>query len=145
VSIPVPPLRARPEDIAALVAHFVDKHARGRAVTVDRRALASLQAFPWPGNVRQLENEVQRALLLATDVVRPEHLSAALTGEARGEEGEGAQPGALDLRGQTDALERRLIRRALAEHGTQSAAARALGVSRFGLQKMIRRLGIEVA
>jgi len=144
VSIPVPPLRARPEDIAALVAHFVDKHARGRAVTVDRRALASLQAFPWPGNVRQLENEVQRALLLATDVVRPEHLSAALTDEARGEEGEGAQPGALDLRGQTDALERRLIRRALAEHGTQSAAARALGVSRFGLQKMIRRLGIEV-
>ncbi len=145
VNVAVPPLRARVADIAPLVAHFVEKHARGRAISVDRRALALLQAHPWPGNVRQLENEVQRALLLATDVLRPEDLSPAVTGPERTESREGSPLDALDLRGQTVALERRLIRRALAEHGTQAAAARALGVSRFGLQKMIRRLGLEDA
>jgi serine/threonine-protein kinase PknK len=143
VSVPVPPLRQRPEDVAALVAYFVEKHARGRRVTVDRRALVLMQAYAWPGNVRQLENEVQRALLLASDVVGPEHLSPALSGVVRDGEADGASIDALDLRGQTDALERRLIRRALAEHGTRAAAARALGVSRFGLQKMMRRLALD--
>jgi serine/threonine-protein kinase PknK len=143
VSVSVPPLRERPEDVAALVTHFVAKHARGRTLAVDRRALALLQAYAWPGNVRQLENEVQRALLLATDVVRPEHLSPALSGDKRDADAVDAPRDALDLRGQTDALERRLIRRALAAHDTRAAAARALGVSRFGLQKMMRRLGIE--
>ncbi len=143
VSVSVPPLRERPEDVAALVTHFVEKHARGRTVAVDRRALSLLQAYAWPGNVRQLENEVQRALLLATDVVRPEHLSPALSGASGDADAADAPRDALDLRGHTDALERRLIRRALTEHETRAAAARALGVSRFGLQKMMRRLGIE--
>ena len=142
MTIAVPPLRARSEDVAPLVAHFVQKHARGREVRVDRAALAVLQAYAWPGNVRQLENEVQRALVMASDVIRPEHLSPTVLGTAHGAGTTSDAPRALDLRGQTDALERTLIRRALAEHGTQTAAAKALGVSRFGLQKMLKRLGI---
>jgi transcriptional regulator with GAF, ATPase, and Fis domain len=142
MTISVPPLRERSEDVAPLVAHFVQKHARGRAVRVDRAALACLQGYAWPGNVRQLENEVQRALVMATDVIRPEHLSPVVLGTASVSGAAGESLDALDLRGQTDALEQRLIRRALAEHGTQTAAAKALGVSRFGLQKMCKRLGI---
>jgi transcriptional regulator with GAF, ATPase, and Fis domain len=148
VTVHVPPLRERAEDIPLLVAHFIAKYAEGRSLRVERAALEALCAYPWPGNVRQLENEVRRALVLAEDVVRLEHLSPALRGEG------GAAPGDVSfgaaallgrgtLRAQVDALERRLVRAALAEHGSQAAAARALGVSRFGLQKMMRRLGIE--
>ncbi len=137
VVVRIPPLRERPEDVAPLVAHLVAKHAQGREVRLDRRALARLSAHPWPGNVRQLENEVQRALVLASDVVREEDLSPALRGE-----GDSA-PDAMDLKGQIQALERRLIRRALeASGGNQTQAAKLLGVSRYGLQKMMKRLGL---
>jgi transcriptional regulator with GAF, ATPase, and Fis domain len=135
VAIAIPPLRDRPDDIPPLVAHFVDKHAQGRSVRVERRALAQLQAYGWPGNVRQLENEIQRALVLADDVIREEHLSAALR------EG-GAETDELDLKAQVEELERTLITRALERAGgNQTRAAKLLGVSRYGLQKMLKRLG----
>ncbi len=138
VVLALPPLRERPEDLAPLVAHFIDIHAKRRAVKVDRRTLAALAHQPWPGNIRQLENEIRRALVLADDVILPEHLSPSL-----------AQPAAaarnpLDLRSQVDQLERKLIRQALQTcAGNQSRAARMLGVSRFGLQKMMRRLELS--
>jgi transcriptional regulator with GAF, ATPase, and Fis domain len=137
VTIAVPPLRERPEDIAPLVAHFVDKHAEGKRVSVEQRALSQLTAFRWPGNVRQLENEVRRALVLADDVVGEAHLSPDLVQEPSDDIDE------LDLKAQVDRLERRLIRRALDTcGGNQTQAARALGVSRYGLQKMLRRLDL---
>ncbi len=137
VPLVVPPLRERIEDVAPLVAHFVHKHAPGRKVRVDRRALEVLCAQSWPGNVRQLENEVRRALVLASDVIREEHWSFGASTAAVG--GGVAE---LDLRGHVDELERRLIRRALdSAKGNQTKAARLLGVSRFGLQKMQKRLG----
>src|SRR6185295_7001159 len=69
-----PPLRARREDIPALVEHFAAAHARGGASpVVTPAALARLQAYDWPGNVRQLENVVARALALnVTGVLGPE-------------------------------------------------------------------------
>jgi serine/threonine-protein kinase PknK len=136
VTVALPALRERPEDIAPLVAHFVAKHAQGRSVEIDRRALAALARHAWPGNVRQLENEIRRALVLGDDVIALEHLSPALLDAGAGA---GADP--LDMRAQVDQLERRLIRQALdASAGNQTRAARLLGVSRYGLQKMMRRL-----
>jgi DNA-binding NtrC family response regulator len=85
--------------------------------------------------VRQLENEVRRALVLADDVIGEEHFSFAGSG--------GSQPVAdeLDLRTAVDEVERRLIRRALdGAKGNQTRAAELLGISRFGLQKMLKRL-----
>jgi transcriptional regulator with GAF, ATPase, and Fis domain/tRNA A37 threonylcarbamoyladenosine biosynthesis protein TsaE len=153
VTVRVPPLRERPEDVPLLVAHFVAKHGEGRSLRVERAALDALCACPWPGNVRQLENELRRALVLAEDVIRLDHLSPAIRGaESAGAAGVasaasdaagGARAAGGTLRAQVDALERRLVRAALAEHRSQAAAARALGVSRFGLQKMMRRLGVQ--
>jgi transcriptional regulator with PAS, ATPase and Fis domain len=136
VSLGLPPLRERPEDIPALIAHFIEKHARGRQVSVDRRALAALQRHAWPGNVRQLENEIRRALVMSDAEIGLTELSPGLLDlEPAG----AADP--LDLRAQVDQLERRLIRQALqSAAGNQTRAARMLGVSRYGLQKMIRRL-----
>jgi DNA-binding NtrC family response regulator len=136
VQIALPPLRERPEDLEPLVAHLVKKHADGRKITIDRGTLTLLARAPWPGNVRQLENELRRALVLCEDCVLPEHLSPGLAQVAS----EAADP--FDLKAQIDALERKLIRKALeSSRGNQTQAARLLGVSRFGLQKMIRRLG----
>ena len=79
---------------------------------------------------------MRRALALCGETIGLEHLSPSLFG------GEQAPADPLDMRAQVDALERRLIRRALEESaGNQTRAARLLGVSRFGLQKMMRRLG----
>ena len=137
VTVDIPPLRERPEDLAPLVHALIEKHADGRRVRIDPAAFDLLARCRLPGNVRQLENEVRRALALCGDVIRIEHFSQGLLGH--GDQNPPVDP--LDLRAQVDALERRLIQRALEESaGNQTRAARLLGVSRFGLQKMMRRL-----
>ncbi len=140
VQVELPPLRDRPEDVAPLVQAFLARHAAERDVRVDRAALNALRAYAWPGNVRQLENEVRRALVLADEVIDPTHLSPPV----RGEEDE-TNVDELDLKGQIDALERRLIRSALSRTGgNQTRAAELLGLSRYGLSKMIKRLSLSL-
>jgi serine/threonine-protein kinase PknK len=142
ITLRVPALRERPEDIPLLFEHFASKHAGGRPVKVTRAAMAKLIAFPWPGNVRQLENEVRRALVLAEGAIDVPELSADVV---RG--GPSAALGSgLHLRSRVDALESSLVQEALGKtRGNQTRAAQMLGLSRFGLQKMMKRLGIKVA
>jgi transcriptional regulator with GAF, ATPase, and Fis domain len=148
--IPVPALRQRREDLPPLVAHFVEKHAR-RAIGVERKAMARLVAHSWPGNVRELENEIMRACVLAEGAVREDDLSPAVLegGAASASDrvvAESLASGSLGLRAAIEAVERQLIQRALeANGGNQSRAARALGLSRFGLQKKLKRLAGQAA
>jgi transcriptional regulator with GAF, ATPase, and Fis domain len=138
VDLRLPPLRERASDVIPLVQHFMLKHAAGRTPRLERRAIERLMTSAWPGNVRQLENEVRRALVLGGDVLREEHF-----GISQAKEGSSASSSDLNLRGQVDDLERKLIKRAMElAKGNQTRAAELLGVSRFGLQKMIKRLGI---
>jgi DNA-binding NtrC family response regulator len=68
VTITIPPLRARPEDIGPLVEHFLHKFNQENSRSIDRvhpDALALLNAYPWPGNVRELENVVERSIVLS--------------------------------------------------------------------------------
>jgi transcriptional regulator with GAF, ATPase, and Fis domain len=141
ITLRVPALRERPEDIPLLVDHFVKKHAPDRAVRVTRAAIAKLASFPWPGNVRQLENEVRRALVLGDGSIDVTELSADVV---RG--GPSAARGAgLDMRTRVDALETELVLEALQKtRGNQTRAAQLLGLSRFGLQKMMKRLKIRL-
>ena len=78
VTIEIPPLRERKEDIAPLVTHFLGKHAPdfgGRVPEISAEVLAQLEEWHWPGNVRELENVVMNALVFATsDLLRPEDL-----------------------------------------------------------------------
>ena len=139
VAIKIPPLRERVADVPLLVRHFLDKHEPQKRVKVTRAAMDRIAAFPWPGNVRQLENEVRRALVMADDQIDVADLSDEV---ARG--GPAATRDAkLGLRARLDALEADLVRDALSRtKGNQTRAAEVLGISRFGLQKMMRRLGI---
>jgi transcriptional regulator with GAF, ATPase, and Fis domain len=138
----VPPLRERRDDIPLLVASFLDRHGGGQGqVRISRAALDRLVAYPWPGNVRQLENEVRRAIVLSDGRIEEEHLSPALQESARAS----VKSHGLDLRSRIDALEVDLLREALRKtQGNQTKAAALLGVSRYGLQKMIKRLNVRV-
>jgi DNA-binding NtrC family response regulator len=120
---------------------MLEVHGAGRQVRVSTGAMDKLVAYDWPGNVRQLENEIRRALVLCDDVIRAEHLTAEVRGLARS--GKETATG-LDVRSRVDALERELVREALERtRGNQTKAAQLLGLSRFGLQKMMKRLEIE--
>ncbi len=138
LTLRVPSLRERPGDVSLLVAHFLGKHAPGGKARVTRAAMQKLEAAPWPGNVRQLENEIRRALVLSDGVIDVEHLSLGEPGAA-----EDGQLG-LDVKKRIDALEVTLVREALSRtRGNQTQAAKLLGLSRFGLQKMMTRLSIQ--
>jgi transcriptional regulator with GAF, ATPase, and Fis domain len=140
VTLRLPALRERSEDIPLLVEHLVRKHAKGATVKVARAAMAKLASFPWPGNVRQLENEVRRALVLGDGEIDVTTLSDdVVRGGPSAARGSG-----LDLRSRVDALESALLVEALQKtRGNQTRAAELLGLSRFGLQKMVKRLGVK--
>ncbi len=144
VPVRVPALRERREDIPALVQHLLAKHAPGVHVRLSPEALTLLCGASWPGNVRQLENEIRRALVLGGDEIGVEHLTPGLGGPSASSAGRAPRVGRQTLREQVDALEASLVREALAEtEGNQTKAAKQLGLSRYGLQKMMKRLGVE--
>jgi DNA-binding NtrC family response regulator len=143
LTVQTPALRERREDIPTLIQFFLNKHGRAD-VKVDRRALARMVDYPWPGNVRQLENEVLRAALLCDGVLRESDLDPKLLARELDPDAPARSP--LDLRGAVEDLERKLVERALREcRGNQTKASKVLGLSRFGLQKMLKRLKLEDA
>lgn len=139
VTLQLPPLRERREDIPSLVAHFLDKYSKGRACTLSESALHRLIDFPWPGNVRQLENEIRRMVVLGGEELTAADLSPEVLN------GSLDLPQATTLKDKVDLLERRLVLEALEQaRGNRTRAAETLGLSRFGLQKMIQRLEIQL-
>jgi len=144
VTVRMPPLRERRGDIPLVVAYLLKKHAEGRKVRLTKAAMDRIVAFGWPGNVRQLENEVRRALVLSSQVSQGEEVVidvADLSPELL--RSESPREIGLDMRSRVDALEADLLREALTKtHGNQTKAAEILGLSRFGLQKMMRRLKV---
>jgi transcriptional regulator with GAF, ATPase, and Fis domain len=144
IPIAVPPLRDRLEDVPTLVSHLLDRLApklgAGARPTVTRAALRALSQHGWPGNVRELENAIARACALGGPVIDVEDLPEAIA--RRRWSPPPATPGAdLTLRPAIEVLERSYIDAAMVRAGgNQTIAARLLGLSRFGLQKKLRRL-----
>jgi len=150
--IEVPALRARPGDITVLARHFasVAAQANGRAgCTLDAQASALLAAQPWPGNVRQLENFVERLIVLYDGpLVLRDHVERELAREAARERP--ARASATDLRSRSplDAQRRDAEREAVAEalahaNNNRSLAARILGISRRTLYNKLEELGLS--
>jgi transcriptional regulator with PAS, ATPase and Fis domain len=142
ISLRIPPLRERTSDVPLLVRSLIAKHAQGRSPSVTKGAMQRLTMFGWPGNVRQLENEIRRALVLSDGEIDVEHLSPEVGGAANA----AVADAGLDVKKRVDLLEATLVRDALDRtKGNQTQAAKLLGLSRFGLQKMIKRLGVSTA
>ena len=141
--IRVPPLRERPEDIALLVASFLERpDAAGRRCLLDPQALAALMRCGWPGNIRQLRNVIDRARLFADDgVIRPAHLPAELGSPAASASGLGPLPATPGWRAPPDDEE--LLREAAAFTGSRKALAAHLGLSERTLYRRLRALGLS--
>jgi len=137
VSIKLPPLRERREDIPLLVDHFLHKHCasmnRLEAPRVAPEAMDLLVRYEWPGNVRELENAVERALVIARGPeLKPADFSFQL--QAAG------SPNGRSL----EEVERAHIEHVWRESaGNHSAAARVLGIDRTTLYKKLKRYGLE--
>jgi formate hydrogenlyase transcriptional activator len=141
--IHLPPLRERPEDIAPLVEHFLRNVGRkiGRPFSgIEPASLERLQAFSWPGNIRQLENIIEQAAILCDDPLL--HVPASLVVERPS-----TRPTTSRLAAALSANEQQLIEDALAAAGGRvagrSGAAARLGLSASTLESKIRRLRID--
>jgi formate hydrogenlyase transcriptional activator len=142
--IEMPPLRDRPGDIPLLVEYFAHRLAKrtGKKVTgIARRTITLLQSYPWPGNIRELQNVVERAVIVLesdTLVVVERWLVA---------QAKVAAPGTAPLEDDLAALERLRVEAALAETAGRvagrSGAAVRLGIPRSTLESKIRALGID--
>ena len=147
IEIRLPALRERKEDIRLLVDHFISRFSErdGKVVRgLSREAFDSLVKRPFPGNVRELENYIERAVVLCRgELIRTEDLPAQDEGEPRpayASEGDLASGYESAMRD----FERSLIARALERsHGNQSAAARELGISERHLRSCLKRLSTE--
>ncbi|MDK9717629.1 MAG: sigma-54 dependent transcriptional regulator [Trichlorobacter sp.] len=140
VTLRIPPLRERKGDIDLIARQFLDKWGRscGRPpLRIAKDALERLRSYPWPGNVRELDNEIERAVALAYgDTINTTDLSDPLQQQTR--------PSAVGGKSLLKDSEKQLIEQALKEaKGNKTQAAERLGMSREGLRKKLKRLGLE--
>lgn len=168
IELTVPPLRDRPEDIPALVAHFVDLQAKKQRKTIHEvspEALALLRAYRWPGNVRELGNVIERAIILASgNVITPVDLPAGLSFEANTTTSTPPPPlaatakpsdptpctapltsdDACNLEQATLAFHRQHIARVLDRAGgNRDVAAKLLGLSSATFYRYLQRVGLR--
>jgi transcriptional regulator with GAF, ATPase, and Fis domain len=144
--IALPPLRERRDDIPALAAHFLNRYAGEYRVELPgftQDALDALSSYNWPGNIRELENEIQRLVIQAETGHRIEITD--LSPRLRKIEGTITKiaPQKGTLREMMDQVERWLITEALREHGgNKTKTAVTLGITREGLHKKLAKFGV---
>ncbi len=148
ISIKLPPLRDRREDIPLLVKHFLEKFGEGRTIQAAQSAMRALMAYRWPGNVRQLENAVERAVALSGDRTTIEDSDLPPEVRVAAEEASPAflefPDDGLDLPAYLGSIERELIGRALARsQGNRNKAADLLRIKRTTLVEKLKRIGVE--
>ncbi len=143
IPIELPPLRERPDDIPALVDHFVRKHSQrtGRRIDrIDDGVVQALQQYSWPGNVRELENTIERAVVLTpATVITADSISTLSVGVSQA-------PGlpSLRLRQNIEWVEKETIRRALeSAKGVKKDAAELMGISQRALSYYLAKYRID--
>ncbi len=146
VTIPLPSLEERAEDIPLLVKHFLERFnlRNRRHVTISEEAVRLLASMSWPGNVRELENVIERlAIFAATDEICAEEVRGERT--RRNQAMSAPENSTASLPGKLQEMERQEILRVLRESGgNKSLAARKLGIERKTLYEKARRLAIDL-
>jgi transcriptional regulator with GAF, ATPase, and Fis domain len=143
VSITMPALRERKEDIPLLARYFINKHAQRCKVkprAMSEEARACLMSYDWPGNVRELENAIERALVLGSaETILPEDLPESVLERAAP-----TSMGSAKYHSALQDVKKRLILNALEEaKGSYTEAARALGLHPNYLHRLIRNLDLR--
>ncbi len=143
INIELPPLRERQEDIPLLISHFINRYNSrlGRSITgVSPEALALMMEHPWPGNIRELENVIERSFVLCSgQTIGIEHLPESLCPAAGSVQAAFAKP----IHSARDRAEIQSIRQALERNRhNHTAAARELGIHKTTLYRKLKRLKI---
>jgi transcriptional regulator with GAF, ATPase, and Fis domain len=150
ITLRVPPLRKRPEDVAMLVKYFLEMSRYGnstRMLTIDHKAMEAMKAYPWPGNIRELQNTIEQLKILAEGPeIRledlPFNIRMAKSNAAPGMNPGGGQSGntiAMTL----EDLERNHILQMLAyQHGNKTKTAKVLGITIKTLYNKLHRYGL---
>jgi len=149
IPLQLPPLRGRKEDIPILTKHFIEKYSREfgkEIITISAYALELLMEYPFPGNIRELQNIIERSVALETsNIILPENL--ILSKEISGEEEKtipALSDDGLNLNGELAIFEKRLIEKALEKaSGSKSRAAELLKISYDSLHYRSEKLGIH--
>jgi transcriptional regulator with PAS, ATPase and Fis domain len=147
ISLTVPPLRERRDDIALLIEHFLKSNAKGRRLKVKRLAqpcLDRMLEYMWPGNIRELENEIERLVVLAGEdkVIGEELLSSRIRQPHGREPARGELPASLPSA--VDQLERNMIYEVLKRnHWNKTQAAKELRISRRNLIRKVNKYKLE--
>jgi DNA-binding NtrC family response regulator len=148
VTIQIPAVRERTQDIPLLLNYFLAEKAKRSGVVreLTPQAVAALCKYPWPGNVREIQSEVERLVLLSGDArqLGLEHLSPGITGGAEGQASRPSGLSSLPLKDAIAELERTMLAKALKDTGgNKSEAARVLGVSRSSLISKVQEYKLE--
>lgn len=137
ITIEIPPLRQRREDIPPLIQHFLRKYGPGRPLEVSREALDRLMKHDWPGNVRELENAIERAVVLSREEILT---SKDFPCCANRPVSQSSPAGRQTLGKMVEELEKTMLHQALAEaKGNQSQAARILGLTERNLRYKLKK------
>ncbi len=144
ITIALPPLRKRMEDLPTLVEHFLNRPSNVglcKRLTLSDEAFQALQRYPWPGNIRELENVLTRALILCPgDTIGPEHLSLPAPTTPPVDPEPDADIKFFSYHKSMDAYSQKLIEAALCRNGwNQTKAAAELGLQRTYLTKLLRQ------
>jgi DNA-binding NtrC family response regulator len=147
ISLTLPPLRKRGDDIPALVDHFIRRHGATpgrRSMRVSPDALNVIRAYHWPGNVRELENVLARATVLCPDhCIEPEHLGIKLQRNLSIEM-DPSEDWSLDYHAGMEAYSRKLLEEALRRVGwNQTKAAELLGLQRTYLTRLLKQRRVQ--
>jgi DNA-binding NtrC family response regulator len=147
ISLTLPPLHKRGDDIPALIDYFIRRHGSApgrRPITVSPEALNVLRAYHWPGNVRELENVLARAMVLCPDhTIEPEHLGIKVQRKLSFET-DLSEDCSLNYHAVMEAHSRKLLEEALRRSGwNQTKAAELLGLQRTYLTRLIRQRGVQ--
>jgi serine/threonine-protein kinase PknK len=150
VNLHAPPLRERPEDVDLLVGHFLERISEKTGSppkAIEPAALRALRRHAWPGNIRELQNEIRRAHALSGDVIRLSDLAPEIQPSAGAGDDASKGGGLKEIAKLASAQkERELILQALeTSNWRKSAAARKLGVSRPTLDLKIKQFGLQEA
>jgi two-component system response regulator PilR (NtrC family) len=148
IELHMPSLRERPEDIPELARHVLGRIAPAWGIdtpTLSEESLEQLRQYPFPGNVRELENILERALTLCEgEVIEPSHLQLRQTAINTGEQPTVADRGGMPLEDYIESIERDAILKALEEtRYNKTAAARKLGITFRALRYRLKKLGLE--
>ncbi len=148
INIRVPPLRERKEDIPLLIEHFIEKIAKERnekKKIITKRAMEKIFDYNWPGNIRELENEIERLVVLSGE---EQKVPVELLSERIRTHGERSKIQGVRVQGKLkdalEELEREMIREGLRRTGwNKSRLAKELGISRAGLIMKVEKYGLD--